>query len=94
MVAISCVIISLPFIKVDISAQSRGLIRTPMENIILQSSIYGEVIEFRMRENKNVKEEQNGRFIEEGNHQSLYVTGTNYYEMWQKQLPKNNNLLL
>jgi HlyD family secretion protein len=47
-------ILAMPFIKVDITTQSRGLIRTPMENILLQSSIYGEVIEYRIRENKPV----------------------------------------
>jgi len=31
---------------------------------------------------------ENGKLIEEGTHQSLYVTGTHYYEMWQKQLPQ------
>jgi HlyD family secretion protein len=47
---------SLPFIKVDISAQSRGVIRTPMENTVLQSSVYGEVTAYRLHENKNVVE--------------------------------------
>jgi len=31
---------------------------------------------------------ENGKLIEEGTHQSLYVAGTHYYEMWQKQLPQ------
>ena len=31
---------------------------------------------------------ENGKVIEEGNHQSLYVAGTHYYEMWRKQLPQ------
>ena len=31
---------------------------------------------------------ETGKLIEEGNHKSLYKTGTHYYEMWQKQLPK------
>jgi len=31
---------------------------------------------------------ENGKFIEAGTHQSLYVAGTRYYEMWQKQLPQ------
>ena len=44
----------LPFIEIDVTAQSRGVIRSPMENIMLQSSIYGEVIDYRLRENKNV----------------------------------------
>ncbi|GHT10436.1 HlyD family type I secretion periplasmic adaptor subunit [Bacteroidia bacterium] len=47
---------SLPFIKVDISAQSRGVIRTPMENTVLQSSVYGEVTAYRLHENKTVVE--------------------------------------
>ncbi|MDR2474529.1 MAG: peptidase domain-containing ABC transporter, partial [Bacteroidales bacterium] len=31
---------------------------------------------------------ENGRLIEEGNHSSLYVAGTRYYGMWQKQQPR------
>jgi HlyD family secretion protein len=55
--SIAFAIMSLPFIKVDISAQSRGVIRTPMENTILQSSVYGEVTAYRIHENKNVVKE-------------------------------------
>jgi HlyD family secretion protein len=47
-------IVALPFIKVDISTQSRGVIRTSMENTLLQSPVYGEVIEYRIHENKAV----------------------------------------
>jgi ATP-binding cassette subfamily B protein len=32
---------------------------------------------------------ENGKLIEEGTHQSLYVFGTHYHEMWQKQLLSN-----
>jgi ATP-binding cassette subfamily B protein len=31
---------------------------------------------------------ENGKLIEEGDHNSLYVPGTYYYNMWEKQLPK------
>ncbi len=30
---------------------------------------------------------ENGQLIEEGTHQSLYKSGTRYFEMWNKQLP-------
>jgi HlyD family secretion protein len=52
--ALIAVIVSLPFIYVDISTQSRGVIRTPNENNILQSAIYGEIKEINMSENKPV----------------------------------------
>ena len=30
----------------------------------------------------------NGKLLEEGTHQSLYRIGTQYYDMWQKQIPQ------
>jgi len=51
------VFVSLPLVQVDISSQSRGVIRSPYENTTIQSALYGEVISYRMLENKNV---QNG----------------------------------
>ena len=49
------VLVSLPLVEVDISSQSRGLIRSPYENTTIQSALYGEVISYRMLENKTVK---------------------------------------
>jgi len=51
---ITGIIILLPIIKVDISTQSRGVIRSPFENTIIQSPVYGEVVNFRLQENKQV----------------------------------------
>lgn len=48
------VIISLPLVYVDISSQSRGVIRSPFENTTIQSAVYGEVVSYRMQENKTV----------------------------------------
>ncbi len=31
---------------------------------------------------------ENGTLVEEGTHRTLYLEGTRYYEMWQKQLPR------
>jgi len=47
--------VSLPLVYVDISSQSRGVIRSPYENTTIQSAIYGEIISYRMQENKTVK---------------------------------------
>lgn len=47
--------VSLPLVYVDISSQSRGVIRSPYENTTIQSALYGEVISYRMLENKAVK---------------------------------------
>lgn len=48
------VIVSLPLVYVDISSQSRGIIRSPYENTIIHSALYGEVVLFNMSENKKV----------------------------------------
>jgi len=48
-------IVSLPLVYVDISSQSRGVIRSPYENTTIQSALYGEVISYRMLENKTVQ---------------------------------------
>lgn len=49
------VFISLPLVYVDISSQSRGVIRSPYENTTIQSALYSEVISYRMQENKAVQ---------------------------------------
>lgn len=49
------VIVSLPLVQVDISSQSRGVIRSPYENTTIQSALYGEVVSYRMLENKTVQ---------------------------------------
>ncbi|MDD4971358.1 MAG: HlyD family efflux transporter periplasmic adaptor subunit [Paludibacter sp.] len=48
------VFVSLPLVYVDISSQSRGVIRSPSENTTIQSALYGEVISYCMQENKTV----------------------------------------
>ena len=45
---------SLPLIYVDISTQSRGIIRSPHENTVIQTAVYGEVVSYRMLENQLV----------------------------------------
>jgi len=46
---------SLPLVYVDISSQSRGIIRSPFENTTIQSAMYGEVVSYQMLENKTVQ---------------------------------------
>lgn len=55
LVMILLVFALLPLIQVDISSQSRGVIRSPYENTTIQSALYGEVISYRMLENKAVQ---------------------------------------
>ena len=55
LVMIMLVFASLPLVQVDISSQSRGVIRSPYENTTIQSALYGEVISYRMLENKAVQ---------------------------------------
>jgi len=49
------VFVSLPLVYVDISSQSRGVIRSPYENTAIQSALYGEVVSYRLMENKAVQ---------------------------------------
>jgi len=51
---VTLAILLLPVIKIDISTQSRGIVRTPTENTLIQSPIYGEVDYYDLYENKNV----------------------------------------
>ena len=55
LVMILSVFVSLPLVQVDISSQSRGVIRSPYENTTIQSALYGEVTSYRMLENKMVQ---------------------------------------
>ncbi len=55
LVMILLVFASLPLVYVDISSQSRGVIRSPYENTTIQSALYGEVTSYRMLENKPVQ---------------------------------------
>jgi HlyD family secretion protein len=57
MLVIICIVIAaflLPFISVDITTQTRGVIRTQSENTLLQSAVYGEVKTINVSENQNV----------------------------------------
>jgi HlyD family secretion protein len=49
------IIISLPFIYVDVTTQSRGVVRSAGENNGIQSAIYAEIDKTVLFENKNVK---------------------------------------
>ena len=48
-------IFASPFIAVDLSSQSQGIIRTPNENNKIQSAVYGEVSKVNFYENKIVR---------------------------------------
>jgi len=54
LIMILCAFVSLPLAYVDISSQSRGVIRSPYENTTIQSALYGEVILNRMQENMTI----------------------------------------
>jgi len=54
LIMILCAFVSLPLAYVDISSQSRGVIRSPYENTTIQSALYGEVISYRMQENMTI----------------------------------------
>ncbi len=48
------VLVSLPFVYVDVSMQSRGTVRSVNENNTIQSAIYAEIARIEMYENKKV----------------------------------------
>lgn len=52
--ALIAILISLPFIYVDVSIQSRGTIRSVNENNAIQSAIYAEIEKIDVFENKPV----------------------------------------
>jgi membrane fusion protein, peptide pheromone/bacteriocin exporter len=54
--AILVFIACLPIIKVDISSQSRGILRSEQENNSLISAVYGEIEFSNLWENKTVKQ--------------------------------------
>ncbi len=54
-ILIFAIIIASPFIPIDLSTQSRGIIRTPNENNKIQAAIYGEVSGINFHENKMVE---------------------------------------
>lgn len=49
------ILVSLPFIYIDITSQSRGVIRTSVENTVIQPVVYGEVAGYYLSENKPVQ---------------------------------------
>jgi HlyD family secretion protein len=53
--AVAAAILALPFIYVSVTAQARGIIRTPNENNPIQAAVYGEIIEISIFENKQVQ---------------------------------------
>ena len=46
----------LPFVKVDITTQSSGQIRSRFDDNILQSAVYGEIVRANIAENLAVKQ--------------------------------------
>ncbi len=54
-ISIAVMLVSLPFIYVEISTQASGVIRSPYENNQLQAAVYGEIIEIFITENAEVK---------------------------------------
>ncbi len=51
---LALIFILLPIIKIDISSQSRGVVRSPIENTVIQSAVHGEVLKFNLKENTEV----------------------------------------
>jgi len=47
-------LVILPLVSLDITTQSRGFLRTPNESTLLQSSVYGQVIQSHLKEGMRV----------------------------------------
>ncbi len=54
LIAIITVLGIIPFIGVDITTQSRGIIRTPEESNIIQTSLYGQVVKSFLKDGLKV----------------------------------------
>lgn len=55
-ISILCIaFILLPFISVNITTQARGIIKSPFENIPLQSVVYAQITKNNIRENAKIK---------------------------------------
>ena len=54
LVALLAAVVALPFIKVEVTTQSRGVIKSETENNQLMAMVYGEVERISISENKNV----------------------------------------
>jgi multidrug resistance efflux pump len=50
---VACIAVT-PFIKVDVTTQSRGIVKSFIENNQLQAAVYGEIEAVNLAENKNV----------------------------------------
>lgn len=55
MLAIFAVLALLPLIKVDVTAQSRGIIRSKQENNLLVSGVHGEVCTVNFKKNQHIE---------------------------------------
>jgi len=49
------VFVALPLVYVDITSQSRGIIRTSVENTVVLPVVYGEITAYNMSENRAVQ---------------------------------------
>jgi HlyD family secretion protein len=54
LLVIAVTIAALPFIKIEISARARGIVRSNVENAYLQPAVYAEVKKIDIRENQLV----------------------------------------
>ncbi|MFA9392664.1 MAG: hypothetical protein ACERKD_22840 [Prolixibacteraceae bacterium] len=54
LLGLAAAIAATPFIKVNITTQSRGIIRSANENSSLQSAVYAQIVVNNLYENKNV----------------------------------------
>ena len=54
-ITVAIILVSLPFISVEVSTQARGIIRTPFENNQLQTVVSGEITAVFIAENTEVK---------------------------------------
>lgn len=65
--AVTAMIIALPFVYVSVTAQARGVIRTTNENNPIQAAVYGEIIEIRISENKQMQKGDTLLLLNAGN---------------------------
>lgn len=84
--------ISLPLLKIPVSASVHGVVRSEFEDTPVTASVAGRVTQsYLLKNNQKITKGdtllvlKEGQIIEKGNHQELLSKNTVYKTMWEKQ---------
>jgi HlyD family secretion protein len=93
MLFIAAIIAILPVVKVEITTQSRGIVKSAIENNQLQAVVYGEIEDVFLYENKDVG---NWRYIDDYQHKKLKEQKESYKRnlLEKQRIPKRYQSIL